>query len=239
MSQLNTNRLPGIHLAPNIQGNPSLYEVENIAADPNRLIEATMQEIAPWKDKIVLDLGAGTGFHISHFQKEARHVFAVEPHDASRLLAMKRVAELNLERVSVMIGSAAQVWLPDKSVDIVHVRFAYFWGPGCEPGLIELKRIIKPGGTAFIIDNDLKFGTFANWVSRCTNLVRNPDEVEKFWQAQNFGLIRIPSQWQFQNRTDLEAVVRLEFSPELASQLLSEHSGNSVDYHYCLYYHQY
>ncbi len=52
-------------------------------------------------------------------------------------------------------------------------------------------------------------------------------------------LIRIASEWRFQNRADLEAVVRVEFLPELAPQLLAEHSGISVDYHYCLYYRQY
>ncbi len=61
------DQLPGVHAAPNIQSAPDLYEIENIAVDPAGRIEAAMQAIAPWDDRIVLDVGAGTGFHIPRF----------------------------------------------------------------------------------------------------------------------------------------------------------------------------
>ena len=232
--------LSGVHPAPNIQNNPHIYEIENCAADPERLIEAKMKTIASWDDKIVLDLGAGTGFHIARFHEKAAHVIAVEPHDTSRLRAMTRVATAELIRTSVMTGSAEQILLPDQCVDIIHARFAYFFGPGCEPGLRELARVIRPSGTAFIIDNDLRTGTFASWVRRVTWFAdTSPDEVEKFWANQGFTLHRIASKWRFENRHDLEAVVRIEFPDELATQILHEHQGTSIDYHYCLYSRRY
>ena len=40
--------------------------------------------------------------------------------------------------------------LPDASVDVVHARWAYFFGPGCEPGLAELDRVVRRGGTALV-----------------------------------------------------------------------------------------
>ncbi|HUS13429.1 MAG TPA: class I SAM-dependent methyltransferase [Chloroflexia bacterium] len=153
--------LPGVHAAPNIQQNPDVYEIENCTADPDGRIKAATAALAPWDDCIVLDLGAGTGFLIARFHAPARHVVAVEPNGPSRLRAMAPVAAAGLERVSVMSGSAEQIWLLDGRVDIVHARFAYFFAPHCEPGLAELARVIRPGGTAFIIDNDLAHGTFA------------------------------------------------------------------------------
>ena len=158
--------LPGIHPAPNIQDTPEIYEIENRAVDPEGQIEATMMAIAPWNGKVILDLGAGTGFHIARFHAVAAHVIAVEPHDPSRLRAMARVVTLGLTHSSVMTGSAERLLLPDASVDIVHARFAYFFAPDCEPGLSELARVLRPGGTAFIIDNDLRNGTFAAWLRR-------------------------------------------------------------------------
>lgn len=72
--------------------------------------------------------------------------------------------------------------LRDHSVDVAHARFAYFFGPGCEPGLTELERILKPGGTAFVIDNDLRSGTFASWVRAAHDLSNDEiDETEQFW----------------------------------------------------------
>ena len=86
--------LPGVHPAPNIHDAPDIYEIENRAVDPEGRIETTMAAIAPWDGKVVLDLGAGTGFHLARFHAVAAHVIAVEPHDASRLRAMaSRIAK--------------------------------------------------------------------------------------------------------------------------------------------------
>jgi hypothetical protein len=36
--------------------------------------------------------------------------------------------------------------------------------------------------------------------------------------------------WEFSSRGDFEAVVRIEFPPQLAQTLLAEHAGTAVDY---------
>ncbi len=38
---------------------------------------------------------------------------------------------------------------------------------------------------------------------------------------------------------DLEAAVGIEFHGDLGRQILAEHKGTTVDYHYCLYHHRY
>lgn len=232
--------LPGVHQAPNIQTAPELYELENQAADPEGLIEAAMWRIAPWTGKVFLDLGAGTGFHLARWHRHAAHVFAVEPHAPSRLAAMRRVAEQGLLNSSVLSGSAERTPLRDHEVDIIHARFAYFFGAGGEAGLAELERIVRPGGTAFIIDNDLRTGAFAAWLRQSPHAPQpDPDAVEGFWASQGFSLERIASEWRFGSRADLEAVVRLEFGEALAARLLAEHAGTRVEYHYCLYHRRY
>ena len=231
--------LPGIHPSPNIQTSPDVYEVENRAADPDQRIEQAMQAIAAWDGKVVLDLGAGTGFHIPRFQ-QATHVFAVEPHDESRLLAMRRISALSLLNVSILKGSAEYIPLRDQSVDICHSRFAYFFAPDCLPGLRELERVIRPGGTAFIIDNDLVEGTFAEWLQQSPYYKNaTASEVSQFWREQGFREQSIASEWRFARREDLEKVVRLEFGDVLADKLLAQHEGLQISYHYKLYYRSY
>lgn len=232
--------LPGVHRAPNIQTAPEVYELENRAVDPDGLIEAAMWRISPWAGKVFLDLGAGTGFHLARWHREAAHVFAVEPHAPSRLAAMRRAAEQGLLNSSVLSGSAERTPLRDQSVDVVHARFAYFFGPGAEAGLAELERIVRPGGVAFIIDNDLRSGTFAEWLRQSPHAPQlDPDAVEGFWASHGFSLERIASEWRFERRADLEAVVRLEFGEALAERLLAGHEGTRVEYHYCLYWRRY
>lgn len=229
-----------IHPSPNIQTDPDVYETENLAADPDGLVELAMARIAPWDGRTVVDLGAGTGFHLPRFHETAEQVIAIEPHGLSRLRAMRRVADLGLERASVLMGSAAAIPLRDDSVDLVHARFAYFFGPGCEPGLAELERVIRPGGTAFIIDNDLRSGDFAGWLRRQPEWdAIDPDAIEAFWSARGFDIERIPTEWRFRRRADLEAVVRLEFPAPVAADILRDFTGLSASCHYLLLHRAY
>jgi hypothetical protein len=39
--------LPGVHPAPNIQDAADIYEIENLAADPEQRLEKAMRAIAP------------------------------------------------------------------------------------------------------------------------------------------------------------------------------------------------
>jgi SAM-dependent methyltransferase len=228
--------LPGVHQAPNIQTAPDLYEIENHAADPEGKLETAMYALMPWDNKIFVDLGAGTGFHLPRFAKHAQHVFGVEPHDASRMMASQYVMAHNLTNVSVMTGSAERIFLPDASVDVLHARFAYFFAPHCVAGLKEVERVMRRGGAAFIIDNDLRSGTFAKWLGLTPYYEASADDIEQFWREQGYQLLRVPSEWRFQTRADLEAVVKLEFGEKLGAELVKQHEGLSVEYHYALYY---
>lgn len=232
--------LPGVHPASNIQDHELVYELENQAADPAGRLEVAMRAIEPWDDRLLLDLGAGTGFHLPRFAASARHVLGVEPHGPSRRAAMERCARLGLTNVSILTGSAGQLLLDASSVDVVHARFAYFFGPGCEPGLAEVERVLRPGGVAFIVDNDRGHGTFAAWLARSPWAPSGTAEtVEHFWLTQGFHIVRVPSEWRFKSRENLEAVVRIEFPAELAEELLSEHTGTSIEYHYAIYWRRY
>ncbi len=232
--------LVGVHTAPNIQSAPEIYEIENQCADPLGKVEEAIWGIAPWKGKVVLDLGAGTGFHLSRFHKEASHVFGVEPHDRSRQLAMKRVVELGLEKVSLMTGSAENILLPSNCVDIIHARFAYFFGPGCEKGLAEVERVLCRGGHAFIIAHDWQQGDFARWLRQSSYVQHiDPDKIEAFWQGMGFTKIPVLSTWTFERREDMRDVVFLEFPQELAHQILAEHSSLEFTYGYAMYHREY
>jgi len=228
--------LKGVHTAPNIQTNPETYEIENRALDPEQKLITTLQDCADWSGKLAVDLGAGTSFWVPHLAHTARHVFSIEPDPNLRILGMQRLVEQRILNASILAGSAEQTMLADHSVDVVHARFAYFWGPGCEAGIKELERIITPGGSACIIDNDLEEGTFAHWLKQLpSNYQRNPDTLHAFWTSHGFTEHTVRSCWQFEQRQDLEDVVRLEFA-DAADQIIASHSGTTVDYSFKIYH---
>lgn len=213
--------------SPNIWHHPATYELENRAVDPDGRLEAAMRAIADWSGRTVLDLGCGTGFHLPGFAATATAVTGVEPHPD--LVALARRRTRRLPNVTVLQGTAQELPLPDASVDVVHVRWAYFFGPGCEPGLAELDRVVRRGGTAFVIDNDARRSTFGAWFRRGYPTV-DPDAVERFWSTRGWTRTPVDIRWSFSSRADLESVVRIELTREVADEVLAGHQGTEVDY---------
>ncbi len=217
----------GVVPSPNIWHHTATYELENRAVDQAGVIEAAMAAAASWTDRDVLDLGCGTGFHLPRFAESARSVTGVEPHPD--LVAIARRRTRRLDNVNVVAGTAQQLPLPPASVDIVHARWAYFFGPGSEPGLAELDRVVRRGGTAFVIDNDATRSTFGGWFRQGYPNV-DPEAVERFWSLRGWRRTPLDIDWRFDSRTDLEAVVRIEFTPDVADRILASHEGTTVDY---------
>lgn len=220
----------------NIWEHPATYELENRAVDHDGLIESAMASVADWSGRELLDLGCGSGFHLPRFAATASRVYGVEPHPALLRLAARRTR--GLANVILRSGTAQSVPLPDASVDVAHARWAYFFGPGCEPGLRELARVVRRGGTAFVIDNDATRSTFGGWFRRGFPLV-DPGAVERFWSAHGWTRTPLDLEWRFTDRADLEAVVRIELPPEVADDVLAEHAGTTVDYAVNLWWRHY
>lgn len=218
---------PGAVPSPNIWNSPQVYELENRAVDPDGVLPAAMRAIRPWTGATVLDVGCGTGYHLPFFAAEAARVVGVEPHAGLAAAAARRAKDA--PNVTVRVGSAQALPLPDASVDVVHARWAYFFGPGCEPGLAELDRVVRRGGAIFVIDNDATRSTFGRWFRR--SLPRyDPDAVERFWTRRGFAREPLTIRWLFDDRRDLAAVLHIEFPPDLAADVLAEHEGLEVDY---------
>lgn len=220
--------------SPNIWNDPDIYEVENHAVDRDERIEAAMLSHRPIRDARLLDLGCGSGFHLERWvDYGALVVVGVEPHQPLIEQARARVstlAESTQARISVIRAGAEDLPLPDDSVDVMHARWAYFFGSGCEPGLAELERVMAPGGVAFVIDNDLSVpSTFGDWFAAAYPAY-DPEATERFWSRQGWRRAVVPITWELDRRSDLEAVVRIEFPAAAAERILSSHDGLVVDY---------
>lgn len=186
-----------------------------------------MRRLFDWTGKDVLDVGCGTGFHLPRWAASARSVVGVEPHDPLATIARRRTRRL--DHVTVLAGAAEALPLPDASVDLAQARWAYFFGPGCEPGLVELSRVVRRGGIGFVVDNDATRSTFGGWFRRGYPDV-DPPAVERFWSVHGWTREPVDIVWRFETREDLESVVRIELDPATAAQALASHRGLEVDY---------
>lgn len=217
----------GVRPSPNIWYSPEVYELENRSCDPDGVIESAMAAIRGWDGADVLDIGCGSGFHLPRFAATARSVIGVEPHPPLLHLARRRCRAL--PRIDVRAGTAQALPVADASVDVAHARWAYFFAPGCEPGMRELARVVRRGGVAFVIDNDASRSTFGSWFRRFLP-DHDPVAVQRFWAMHGWERQSLDIRWAMASRADFEAVVRIEFTPELAEAVLAEHAGSEVDY---------
>jgi len=210
---------PDFSPAPNQGGRPDLYELENRALDPAGLVLAAMRKLAPWAGKTLVDLGCGSGFWLPGYADDAAEVVGVEPDPALITLAGARDP-----RARVLAGSAEHIPLPSRSADVVHARFAYFYPPGCAAGLAEVQRVLKPGGTLVVVDNDQRAGEFADLLRAAGGTGQHQADVtDAWWAARGASRTEVMSRWQFTSRADFEAVLRLEFPGGAADAWLAGH----------------
>lgn len=210
--------------SPNIWQWPELYEVENRAQDADGEIWRVLASVVGWTGRDVLDIGCGSGFHLPRFAATARRVIGVEPHEPLVTAANSRVADL--PTVDVAVGSAQRLPLPDQSVDVAHARTAYFFGPGCEPGLVEAERVLRPGGALAIVDLDVRHRPYGDWM-RADLPEYDPVEVDRFFARMGFDCRLVETRWRFADRASLESVLRIEFSTRVADRALRDATGTS------------
>ncbi len=215
--------------SPNIWDSPDVYELENLASDRAGVIDTTIDALHPLRGAAVADIGCGTGFHLPRFAARGARVVGVEPHLPLVRRAQQRLAAGGEHPASVLAGDAEALPLADDSVDVAHARWAYFFGAGCEPGLAELARVLRPGGIAVVVDNDVTRSTFGSWFRRAYPAY-DPVAVQRFWNRQGFTTEHLTIEWTFDQRDDLEAVAGIELPPAVADEVLAAHDGLVVDY---------
>ena len=217
--------------------NPDLYEIENAAMDREETVWDALNDVAPWAGRTLLDLGCGTGFWLPRYAIQAREVIGVEP-DVDLL----ERARSRTPAALVLHGSAEHIPLANASVDVVHARFAYFFptpGNDCSAGLSEVMRVLRPGGTLVVIDNDQVNGEFAELLalSSAGEAQGYEDHIREWWSSQGAHTTAVMSSWEFNTPHDLRAVISMEFPDGIAQTWLNaDPERRELSYGYLLHH---
>lgn len=124
-------------------------------ADVVRQREAILDALALQKGESALDIGMGPGFLCREMAEKTGASGRVEGIDNSTdmIEAARRKCE-GLAHVQFQEGNAARLPFPNDTFDAATIIQVYEYVPEIEKALGELRRVLRPGGRAVIIDTD-------------------------------------------------------------------------------------
>jgi len=136
---------------------PDIYE--RFANTPNdHALDKAMREIVSFENKIVLDLGAGTGQYAFGFTNEAFKILGMETDPDLLEFDAQVIAERGYTNIIPFHGVANDLPINDEVVDIVLAVTVAPWDPdplirlGMRKRMVEeALRVLKPGGVFIVV----------------------------------------------------------------------------------------
>jgi SAM-dependent methyltransferase len=102
----------------------------------------------------VLEIGFGSGTNLAHYPPEVERLLAVEPAGRAVDLAAERIARARFP-VEVIGLDGEHLPLDAASVDCVVSTFTLCTVPNVEQALVEIRRVLRPGGTLHVLEHGL------------------------------------------------------------------------------------
>lgn len=123
---------------------------------PKEIITFLTENTGLTPERIIADIGSGTGISTELFLENGNKVYGIEPNKE-----MREAAEKHLDKYKYFIsvaGTAEETLLENDSMDLIVCGQAFHWFD-LEKAKTEFKRILKESGCAILIWNSRKIDT--------------------------------------------------------------------------------
>lgn len=117
--------------------------------------ERTLELLGPRPGERVLDIGSGPGYLAAALAERVGRtgaVCAVDPSPAMNALAAQKAHDL--PQVTIEVGDALALPFPDGGFDAAVSTQVFEYVADMPAALAELRRVLRPGGRALILDTD-------------------------------------------------------------------------------------
>lgn len=196
-----------------------IYEVFSLAEDyPNKIYKSLLSEI---KNKVVLDLGCGTGKFMEKFYKDAIKYYGLDLSSSQLNIAKKKVKGSNVEFICC---SAEKIPLEDNSIDVIISTWVL--GTILEEDrrknvIKEMRRVLKKNGAIYLVENDIG-GEFEEIRNRYPDISRTKS-YNDFLENNGFNCYsKFETEFKFENKKQAQNVFSNIWGNQIGNKVSDE-----------------
>jgi len=102
----------------------------------------------------ILEIGFGTGLNLPHYPQSVTKITTIDPNPGMQKLARSRIKKSQIT-VDYKVLNGESLPMPDESFDSVVCTWTLCSIPLVEQALLEVHRLLKPGGKFYFIEHGL------------------------------------------------------------------------------------
>src|SRR6266542_3291926 len=197
------------------------YEALIAREDYQGNILSALRDITSLENRVVLDLGAGTGRLACMLAPLVSHIYAFDIAPDMLRVCREKLAQSGLSNWEVNIADHRQLPVDDHSADLIvsgwSVSYLAVWNSESwrielEKALTEMKRVLKPGGTIILFESLGTGNESPIKLDHLKNFYPWLDEAgfQKKW---------IRTDYQFESLEEAEYLSRFFFGDELGNKV--------------------
>jgi ubiquinone/menaquinone biosynthesis C-methylase UbiE len=133
----------------------------------NKVLAAERQRVLSEVRGNILEIGFGTGLNLPHYPQSVDHLTVLDPNAGMHKRAAARLAAARFKVTSIRLAAEARLPIDDGQFDTIVSTWTMCSIPRLDQALVELNRVLKPGGRLLFIEHGLSPDTkIARWQNR-------------------------------------------------------------------------
>ncbi|MEM7114082.1 MAG: class I SAM-dependent methyltransferase [Chloroflexota bacterium] len=202
------------------------YEAMVAVEDYEGNILQTLEEIRPFANLDVIELGAGTGRLTCMLAPHVKSIRAYDGAPAMIAVATAKLEAMELAKWKTAVADNRSIPVEDKAADIAIAGWSLAHSVGWYPDswqteigqmIAEMQRVLRPGGTLILLE------TLGTGHETPTPPTEGLAELYRWWETTyGFQHKAIRTDYQFDSPTHGAHLTRFFFGDELADRILAE-----------------
>jgi ubiquinone/menaquinone biosynthesis C-methylase UbiE len=198
-----------------------------ISSQPN--LSEVVQAIVPYSGLDIIDLGAGTGRLSCVLAGKAKTIIAVDNSAAMLKVTAEKLQNAGCRNWQIQVADHRVIPAADQSADLIVSGWSLCyltssnvegWQLNLQQIMLEIQRVLRPGGTVIIFEN---FGTGGE-------APNPPDFLQGYYDAlvQEYGFEHswIRTDYQFADVEEAEQLARFFFGDEIADKAVNMYGAH-------------